>query len=78
MMIDLQVKVKTVADLVWSKLTGVFAKDILHAQVSLHISPSACTMFIHAAGFNGLPPPSPAPRSKTGIAVAGVTQLVKV
>ncbi|KAK9846774.1 hypothetical protein WJX84_001352 [Apatococcus fuscideae] len=29
---DTRAKVKMVADLIWSKLTGVFAKDILHAQ----------------------------------------------
>ena len=29
----LQAKVKAVADLVWSKLTGAFTKDLHHAQV---------------------------------------------
>lgn len=28
-----QAKVKLVADAVWSKLTGAFSKDVLHAQV---------------------------------------------
>ena len=31
----MQGKVKVVADAVWSKLTGVFANDVLHVQVSL-------------------------------------------
>lgn len=33
--ISAQVKIKFVADLVWSKLSGVFSKEVLHAQ---HIS----------------------------------------
>lgn len=32
----LQAKVKLVADAVWAKLTGVFAKHVLHAQVKLY------------------------------------------
>lgn len=31
--IQMQAKVKLVADAVWSKLTGVFVNDVLHVQV---------------------------------------------
>ena len=33
--VALQAKVKFVADAVWSKLSGVFSKEVLHAQ---HVS----------------------------------------
>lgn len=32
-LVQMQAKVKLVADAVWSKLTGVFVNDVLHVQV---------------------------------------------
>ena len=52
-----QGKVKHVADLIWSKLSGVFSKEVLHAQ---HVS-----AFCHILG-------SAAPKGKRQLDCAGV------
>lgn len=43
----LQAKVKSVADAIWSKLSGVFSKEVVHAQhvsVFCHILQVTCAL----------------------------------
>ena len=41
-LVEMQGKVKVVADAVWLKLTGVFANDVLHVQVRVLVNMFNC------------------------------------